>query len=282
MKILVTGGSGTVGKYIVDELLQHNYSVGVLDLLPPKKSSVKFHKVDVLQLADVLSAVKGYDAIIHSAGIPHPLEDSAERIFRVNVNGTFNILEAAAQNGISKVVFTSSESTLGFAFMTNKMSPEYIPIDELHPTCPQDTYGLSKVMCEQMLRSYSAKYGMRTIALREPWIWVPEETMIPFYKKLVLEYEQWRKNLWTYVHAYDVARAHRLAIEKNLENLHEEFFIAAKENWTGINSKELLEKFYPDTKNFNAEFSGADAIISYNKAKRLLGYEPHYSLKNLW
>ena len=282
MNILVTGGSGTVGKYIVDELLLHKYSVGVLDVVPPKQSNVRFHKADILQLADVHSAVRGYDAIVHTAGIPHPLEDSAERVFRVNVNGTFNILESAAQNNIKKVVFTSSESTLGFAFMTNKMTPDYIPIDELHPTHPQDVYGLSKVICEQILRSYSAKYGIQTVALREPWIWIPEDSMIPFYKKLVAEYEQWHKNLWTYVHVFDVAQAHRLAIEKKLENLHEAFFITAKENWTGKDSRELIKQFYPETKIFAEIFSGAQAIISHNKAAALLGYEPHYSLKDLW
>jgi UDP-glucose 4-epimerase len=282
MKILVTGGSGSVGKYIVDELLTRHHSVGVLDVIAPKQQAVLFHKVDILQLADVLSAVKGYDAIIHSAGIPHPLEDSAERVFRVNVNGTFNILEAAAQHGIKKVVFTSSESTLGFAFMTNRMTPEYIPIDEAHPTRPQDTYGLSKIMCEQLCRTYSAKYGIRTIALREPWIWVPEEWIIPFYKQLIAEYENWSKNLWTYVHVYDVAQAHRLAVEKDLENRCETFFITAKENWTGKDSRELIHKFYPEVQKFAKSFSGAQAIISHKKAQQLLGYEPQFSVKDLF
>ncbi|KAF0138399.1 MAG: hypothetical protein FD122_3802, partial [Stygiobacter sp.] len=265
-----------------DELLTHNHSVGVLDVVAPKQKEARFHKADILQLADVLAAVKGYDAIIHSAGIPHPLEDSAERVFRVNVNGTFNIFEAAAQNGIKKVVFTSSESTLGFAFMVNRMTPEYIPIDETHPTRPQDTYGLSKVVCEQICRTYSAKYGIRTVALREPWIWVPEEGTIPFYKQLVAEYENWNKNLWTYVHVFDVAQAHRLAVEKDLENQCETFFITAKENWTGKDSRELIHKFYPEVKKFAESFSGAQAIISHNKAKQFLGYEPRFSVKDLF
>lgn len=143
MKILVTGGSGSVGKYIVDELQRHNHTVGVLDIIPPKPG-VWFHDVDVLNLENVVKAVKGYDAVVHMAGIPHPLNHPAEKVFGVNVNGTFNVLEAAARSNVKKVVFTSSESTLGFAFMTQHMAPEYIPIDELHPLRPQDPYRIEQ------------------------------------------------------------------------------------------------------------------------------------------
>ncbi len=281
MNILVTGGSGSVGKYIVDELLAHAHSVGVLDLNPPKQKNVVFHKTDMCILQDVEQAMKGYDAVVHTAGIPHPLNDPAERVFHVNVNGTFNVLESAARNGIKKVVFTSSESTLGFAFMVNRMVPEYIPIDELHPMRPQDPYGLSKVIGEQICRTYSTKYGIRTVCLREPWIWVPEQEQLPFYATLVNEYRNWHKNLWTYVHVYDVARAHRLALEHDLENLHEIFFITARENWTGKESKDLLLQFYPEVQKYAGDYSGASAIISHGKAKRLLGYEPQYSVNDL-
>lgn len=281
MNILVTGGSGMVGKYIVDELLKHGYTVGVLDLLPPKQKEVTFHQVDILLLERVAEAMKGYDVVVHTAGIPHPLNDPAKKVFDVNVNGTFNVLESAARNGIKKVVFTSSESTLGFAFMTNRMVPEYIPIDERHPLRPQDPYGLSKVVGEQICRTYSAKYGIRTICLREPWIWVPEPEQLPFYQKLVSEFQDWHKNLWTYVHVYDVAQAHRLAIEIDCQHLHEIFFITAKENWTGKSSRDLLKQFYPEVKTVAESFTGSPAFISHEKAAQLLGYEPLYAVQDL-
>lgn len=281
MKILVTGGSGAVGKYIVDELIRHHHKVGVLDIVSPKQSDAAFHRCDILLLDDVTDALTGYDAVIHSAGIPHPLNDPAEKVFAVNVLGTYNVLEASARNGIKKVVFTSSESTLGFAFSTNRMAPEFIPIDESHPLRPQDPYGLSKVNAEQICKTYSARYGMRTVCLREPWIWLPEESMIPFYKSLVEEYDKWHKNLWAYVHVYDVAQAHRLAVENDPENLHEIFFITAKENWTGKDSLELLLQHYPEIKTISKDFSGDSTIISHEKAKKILGYEPKYSAKDL-
>lgn len=282
MNVLVTGGSGSVGKYIVEELIAYNHTVGVLDLVPPKHSSVRFHQTDILHLRNVVDAAKGYDAIIHCAGIPHPLNDPPEKVFTTNVNGTFNVLESAAQNNIRKVIFTSSESTLGFAFMKNRMIPHYLPIDEQHPLRPQDAYGLSKVIGEQICRTYSAHYGIRTVCLREPWIWVPEQEMIPLYQSLVREYGLWWKNLWAYVHVYDVAQAHRLALEKDLEEMHEIFFITAKENWTGISSNELREKYFPEMQNAHVKISGTETFISHAKAKRLLGFETHYSLIDLF
>jgi UDP-glucose 4-epimerase len=282
MNILVTGGSGLVGKYVVDELLQHNHTVGVLDLITPS-ADVEFHHVDVLMLDDVTRAMNGYDTVIHMAGIPHPLNNTAKEVFHLNVNGTFNVLEAAAKNGIGKVILTSSESTLGFAFMERAMAPLYFPIDESHPLRPQDPYGLSKIVAEEICRSYTARYGMRTICLREPWIWVPEAESIAFYKNLVRDYQQWPKNLWTYVHVYDVAQAHRLAVENDLPALHDVFFITGRQNWPEITSAELIGEFYPDVAAVaDSMKAGALPLISHDKASRLLGYTPNYTWHDLF
>ena len=88
-RVLVTGGSGAVGRYVVDELLQHGYELGVLDKVAPRQAQVRFHAVDILDLDAVAAAMAGYDAVVHVAGIPHPLNDPAKRVFDVNVNGTF-------------------------------------------------------------------------------------------------------------------------------------------------------------------------------------------------
>ncbi len=280
MKILVTGGSGTVGKYIVRDLLRHGHSAVVFDLAAPV-DSVPFVHGDVRRIGDVEPALRGSDAVIHCAGIPHPLNDPPERVFDVNVNGTFAVLEAAARTGVPKVIFTSSESTLGFAFMERRMAPVTAPIDEQHPLRPQDPYGLSKVIGEEICRSYSSRYGIRTVALRAPWIWVPEPAMLPFYRTLIDDYPSWKKNLWTYVHVFDVAQAHRLAAERDLEQLHEVLFITARENWTGKPSRELLHQYYPETTVTNDRWTGVEAIISHEKARRLLGYEPKFTAKDL-
>jgi UDP-glucose 4-epimerase len=282
MNILVTGGSGSVGKYIVDELVRHGHRTSVLDIVTPS-ADVEFHNVNVLDLDAVTRAMRGCDAVIHTAGIPHPLNNTAKEVFDLNVNGTFNVLEAASKHGIAKVVFTSSESTLGFAFMEHAMQPLYFPIDERHPLRPQDPYGLSKIVAEEICRSYSARYRMRTVCLREPWIWVPEPEPVEFYKDLVRNYRAWPKNLWTYVHVYDVARAHRLAVERDLPELHEVMFITGKSNWPERTPQELIAEFYPGVTNLADSMKhGTDPLISHEKASRLLGYRPEHSWHDLF
>lgn len=277
-RILVTGGSGAVGRYVVDELLQHGYQVGVLDLVAPHRAEPQFHPVDVLDLPAVTRALQGYHAVVHVAGIAHPLNDPAKRVFDVNVNGTFNMLEAASQHGIDRFVMTSSESTLGLAFATHAMAPLYVPVDEQHPGRPQDPYGLSKLVCEQICQSYSARYGMQTICLRAPWIWLPEESQRAFYRTLVTEHAEWTKNLWAFVDARDVAMAHRLALEAELDTRHQAFFITAQDNWTGRDSRDLLASHYPDVPIGGAGLEGAQSLISHAKATRLLGYRPRHGV----
>ncbi len=280
MNILVTGGSGLVGRYVVEELAKH-HKVGILDVQEPPNPIYKFHWVDLLNLPACLKAVAGYDAIVHGAAIPHPLDCPAEKVFTVNVVGTFNLLEAAARSGIKKFVFLSSESTLGFTFAEKPLVPDYVPIDEQHPLRPQDPYGLSKLLGEEMCRSYALRFGMQTVCLREPWIWVPEEREMETYRQLRLHAERWYKHLWCYVHVFDVARAVFLALEKPLPSNHEIFFITAEENWTSGDSRSLLSRYYPAVKSIAEDFSGSASLISCNKARRVLQYSPSFSWRDI-
>ncbi|MEO7938150.1 MAG: NAD(P)-dependent oxidoreductase [Burkholderiaceae bacterium] len=280
LRILVTGGSGAVGRYVVDELLQAGHTVGVLDRVNPGNPDTRFHLADVLDLTAVTQAMGGYEAVVHVAGIPHPLNDPPKRVFDVNVNGTFNVLEAAAQTGIRRFVMTSSESTLGFAFATHPMAPQRIPVDESHPTRPQDAYGLSKVVCEQICQSYSARHGISTVCLRAPWIWLPEEAHRPFYRTLVADYGNWYKNLWAWIDARDCAQAHRLAVESEPVGQHAAMFVTAQDNWTGLPSRELLQRFYPPDTPVAPELHGPQSLISHAMATTRLGYRPGFTVQD--
>jgi UDP-glucose 4-epimerase len=280
MNVLVTGGSGLVGKYVVDVLSQA-HKVSILDIREPA-SPKPFYWVDVMNLPALFSALgHGFDAIVHMAGIPHPLNDPAEKVFSVNTVGTFNVLEAASKRNIKRAVFISSESVLGFAFMTKTMSPQYVPIDENHPLRPQDPYGLSKLLAEEICRSYSLRHGIRTVCIRPPWIWVPEEKEIERYRGLVDEYPKWSKNLWAYVHVLDFASAVLLALEANDLNTHDVFFISAKDNWTGHESRALLKSYYPNVTEIAESFGGCDSLISNSRASEKLGYLPKHNWREL-
>jgi nucleoside-diphosphate-sugar epimerase len=179
------------------------------------------------------------------------------------------------------VIFASSESTLGFAFRSKDFIPEYIPIDENHPTNPQDPYGLSKIACEQILKSYSLKTDIQTISIRMPWVWVPEKEMLEFYHSLISDYQKWHKNLWAYIHVYDAAQAFNLALSTQGLTQNEIFFVTADENWAGVDSTTLIQDFYLSTKNINPNFSGRMSLITSKRAKDKLNYSPKYTWRDL-
>jgi UDP-glucose 4-epimerase len=280
MRILVTGGSGLVGRYVVQEL-RTDHEVEILDLKPPTAHDLRYHKLDLLDPSALKNSVRDFDVVVHLGGIPHPLNDPAEVVFRTNALGTFNLLEACAANGIRKFIFMSSESVLGFAFSTTRMWPQYLPIDEQHALRPQDAYGLSKVTCEQLCSGLTRRSGMQTICLRPPWIWAPEPKEIAFYRQLRTEYPNWLKNLWAYIHVLDVAGAVRKCVEHNDLPLHESFFICASENWTDHQSRSLAAQFFPETTQIAEDFRGAASFISSMKARKLIGFEPKYTWRDL-
>jgi UDP-glucose 4-epimerase len=278
--VLVTGGSGLFGRYVV-RAVGNRCRVIVLDKKQPE-NIVEYQPGDVLDLTAMIACTRGIDAIVHLAAIPIPLNHPAEDVVRLNVMGTFNMLEAAARNNVHTFVFASSESTLGFAFAEHKNHPDYVPVDEAHPLRPQDPYGMSKVVCEEMCKSYTRRYGMQTICLRMPWIWVPEPQEQTFYRTLIDEYPTWYKNLWAFVHGFDAADAFTLALDREYRNEHRAWFITADENWTGLASAKLVRDFFPETVIHNDRLQGAASLIANDKAKTELGFRPKRTAQDVF
>jgi UDP-glucose 4-epimerase len=281
MRILVTGGCGLVGRYVVDKLAQSN-NVDTLDVKPSMRKDCTHFAVDILDLRTLQTIVRDYDAVVHLAGIPHPLNNPAEEVFRINTLGTFNILESCTAAKIKRLVFMSSESTLGFAFSSTRIAPLYLPIDEDHPLRPQDPYGMSKLAGELLCRGYSARSATETVCLRAPWIWVPEEKERKFYRQLIDEYPKWYKNLWAFIHVEDVVDAVVCALTAKLQIGHDIFFISAGENWTGKESRELARQFYPETRQFRSNFKGSASFITSSKVQKALDFIPSRSASDIF
>ncbi len=277
-KVLITGGSGLVGKYVAMDLAA-DYDVAVADRTEPG-FDVKFYKVDVTDNATFKVIPDTFDVVLHLAGIPHPLNDPEETVFHVNTFGTFNTLQFAAARGVPKVILASSESTLGFAFAKKPHNPLYFPIDEQHPLEPQDAYGLSKVCSEEILKSFSRGYDMHTVALRFPWIWVPEDKERQQYRKLISDYPNWSKNLWAWVNVHDVSQAFARAIEFRSANF-DRFFITADDNWTGFPATELIRKFFKGVQVVHS-MEGPKSLISSDLAKVVLKYSPKYTASDIF
>ncbi len=281
MRILVTGSSGLVGRYVADEL-EKAHEVILLDIKQPHRQDLRYFRMDVLDAEGMLRAVRDVDIVVHLAGIPHPLNDPASKVFTVNTVGTFNALEACSRNGIGRFILISSESTLGFAFSTNRLWPLYVPIDEHHPLRPEDPYGVSKLACEMLCQSYTRREGIQTICLRPPWIWVPEPTERTTYRLLIQEYPKWYKNLWAFIDVRDIASAVRLCAESSSLPAHDVYFVCAEENWTGRESRSLMAEYFPETKHIAEEFGGAMSLLSHLKAKRAFGFQPQFKATDIF
>jgi nucleoside-diphosphate-sugar epimerase len=281
MKVVVTGGSGKAGRWIVRELIAGTdgapiHHVTVFDRTRCAfGEGVRFLPGDITDLGHVVGALAGADAVIHLAGIPTHSVAPNEETFRINAMGTFNVHEAAWRLGIGRVVTMSSEAVLGWApgAMVREFVPEYLPIDEDHPVGAQDPYGLSKIACEAIARSYAAKCDMTAVALRPPWIASPEE-MLEVHRsggRPVTEFVPCH-----YIDARDLAIACRRAIERDLSGYHV-MFVGAGETTVDEPLASLFPRMMPAIGDKAAALTGTRAWVSIERAKEILGWSPRIS-----
>jgi len=277
-RVLVTGGSGKAGKWVIEHLLKSGYEVINAD----QKTSplVRTYHVDLTDLGQAFGVVEGKDAVIHLAAIPWPGEHTAEVVFRNNVLSTFNILQAACVLGVKKVVLAGSESALGFPFMFRRFSPLYLPIDEEHPLLAQDAYGLSKIILEELGRGFVRRDPqMSVISLRLSYILQPED----YAPELEAAWQDATRNdfnLWAYIDARDVAEAFRLALEYAQPGF-DAFYIAAPDTLMREPTLELVQRCYAGVETIKAGFGGRMSPLDCSKAARLLGFRPRYTWQDV-
>src|SRR6266496_3165215 len=127
MKVLVTGGSGTIGSYVLQELLAAGHAVTCYSRkTAPLIEGVEFLAGDIMDPDRLTQACRGCDAVVHLAAVPGPRRATPAQLMSINVIGTVHVLEAAVRHGIRKVVFASSGAAAGFTFASKKMMPRYL------------------------------------------------------------------------------------------------------------------------------------------------------------
>jgi nucleoside-diphosphate-sugar epimerase len=270
----VTGGSGKAGRYVVADLLAHGFEVVNVDRVPSPE--VHTFQADLTDLGQVFGVVEGRDAIVHLAAIPWPGEHPPEVVLRNNVMSTFNVLQAACVLGVRTVVCAGSESALGFPFMFRRFGPSYLPIDEDHPLRPQDAYGLSKVIGEELGRGFAGRDPTMSItSLRFSWIQMPDE-----YEAHVRGAQADPAandfNLWAYVDVRDVAAACRLALELNRPGF-DAYYIAAPDTLMTRPTADLVRERFPGEPEIRPGFGGTSSPLDCSRARDLLGWEPAWT-----
>lgn len=272
-KVVVTGGSGMLGRWVVKHFVEQGYEVLSVDNRPPEEAVCPSLTIDLEDLGQTYGALAGADAVVHMAAIPRAGMTSPEVTFRNNVMTTYNVLEAAAGLGIRKAVIASSESSYGICFAVHPLSPAYVPMDEAHPQLPQDSYGLSKIVNEATADMFNRRTGMQVVSLRLGNVIPPE--WYERFPSFIHNPEERERILWSYIDTRDAAEACRLAIEA--EGLGSVALnLAADESSMDIPSRELMAARYPGVTDFRAELSGHESLLNSEKAKRLLGWQPKH------
>jgi nucleoside-diphosphate-sugar epimerase len=278
-KIAVTGGSGKAGRGVVRDLAEHGHEVRNVDVRPSPESSAPDSAIPLL-LADLtdfgqaLEALDGVEAVVHLAAIPSPDHATPDTVFRTNVTSTHAVFAAAARLGIPRVVWASSETTLGLPFDT---PPDYAPVDEAHVR-PESSYALSKVVGEELARQFSRWSGIPIIGLRLSNVLVRED-----YDRFPQYWEdpharKW--NLWGYVDERHVAEAVRCALTADVAGA-DAFVIAAADTVMPRPSRELMAEVFPGVPVAD-DLPEHGTLLSIDKARRVLGYDPRWSWRELF
>jgi nucleoside-diphosphate-sugar epimerase len=279
VRVLVTGGSGHIGKFVVADLVQHGHEVVSVDRKPITRDQiqgqpgVRFREGDTTDVGHMAGAMAGCDAVIHLGAIPAPYHHPDEVVFANNVLGTFAVLQAASLVGIKKAVIASSLSALGTAYAVRLFSPPYAPVDEDIPLLGQDCYALAKEVDERTAEMFHRRVGMQVLAYRFTWVANPEDIK-PMAATLNENprHQDWWRLLWSYVDVRDAATACRLGIE--VDGLGFEVFnITGSDILNDTPTEDLIRAHCPDTE-LRSPITGTDSAFSIEKARRLLGYEP--------
>lgn len=282
MNIIVTGSSGKAGRALVRDLVTHGYSVLGVDVAhsalgdlepPPGGTRPQSIRADLTDLGQATEVLRGADAVVHLANIPAPGLFPDGRTFMENTAMNYSVFSAATALGLGRVVWASSETTLGLPF---DVPPRYAPLDEDHFPVPESTYALSKVVGELMAQEFSRWSGIPFVGLRISNIMEPHDYAAFAGYQQDAQLRKW--NLWGYVDARDVAQACRLGLEAKVSG-SVNAIIAAADTVMNRPSRELMAEVYPGVR-VREQLGEFETLLSIDRARSVLGYAPKYSWRD--
>jgi nucleoside-diphosphate-sugar epimerase len=273
MRIVVTGGSGKAGRWVVRDLREHGHDVLNVDVVHDGSGHGQCVLTDLTELGQVHDVVRGADAIVHLAAIPAPEIRPEGETFRINTVSTWNVFHAAASAGVGRVVWASSETVLGLPF---DRPPDFAPIDETITPRPESSYALSKLVGETLAVQVNRRTGIPFVGLRISNIMEPADyARFPSWQDDA-RIRKW--NLWGYVDARDVATACRLGVERDTTGA-EVAIVAAADTAMVRDSADLLAEVFPDVP-LSRPIVGRETLLAIGRARELLGYAPAHSWRD--
>jgi nucleoside-diphosphate-sugar epimerase len=333
MKILVTGGTGAVGRMAVDRLVKNGHDVTVIGRRPGFViEGAVYKQCDILDFECLTDNVSGMEGIVHLAAIPNPGKGTSQDIFNVNCTGTFNVYRAAANAGIQRIVSASSINALGYNFGIKRFKLSYFPMDEQHPSFTTDPYSFSKQVMEDIGAYFWRRESITSIFMRLPGVYemteerqermqqrwatakqqyqelvnMDEEERVGVVQGVITQHDQLRaqlafenrenmravrqlpyarvmfgySNFWASIDARDSAQAIEKGLLADYEGCHP-LWINDSHNSAGIPTETLVSWFYPDVP-LKQRILGTESLVSIDKARKLIGFEPEFSVSRFF
>ncbi|WQF75129.1 Putative NAD-dependent epimerase/dehydratase, NAD(P)-binding domain superfamily [Colletotrichum destructivum] len=285
-RVVFTGGSGVIGPWVIHELLRHGHEVLNLDIVPLDNPAVHTMKCDVTDAGQVYSALHTQihltqplakaavpDAVIHFAGYARPMLAPDNEVFRANITGIHNVVEAACKLGIKKVILASSMTVYGVTFAEGRRAFASFPIDEGVECNPTDSYALSKLLGETVARSYASRFGVDIYCLRIGPIVEPQDYATAFAAYLGRP-EAWDVHGWSYTDPRDLGQMCHRCLES--DGLGWQVFNATNDEMTNDEkTAEFLARVSPSTP-FTREMGEHEAPISNRKIQEMLGFKEEH------
>lgn len=289
MRVFFTGGSGKAGRHAVPYLMAQGHKVLNADLVPLALPGVANLTVDITDSGQVFNAMvthtggdeldagdpaPRFDAVVHFAAVPSMYLRPDNETFRINAVSTYNVIEAAVKLGIPKIIIASSETTYGVCFAVGEVKPQYLPVDEDHPTVPHDSYAMSKVVNEATARSFQARSGIDIYALRINNVIEPHE-----YEKNFPGYfakpETRRRNIFAYIDARDLGQMVDRCLKTDGLG-YQVFNVANDDHSVDMDTADIAARFYEGVP-FRREMAARETFYSNQKARRMLGFAPQWN-----
>ena len=292
MRVMFTGGSGKAGRVVVAYLMEQGHRVLNVDKVPldiPGLDNLIADITDSGQMFNALTSYAGFDelepgtgvpkfdAVVHFAAVPRILMNPDNETYRVNVIGTYNVMEAAVKLGVRKIVFASSETAYGICFADGERKPDYIPVDEDHPVVPEDSYAMSKVVNEVTGRSFHQRSGADIYGLRINNVIAPEQYESDFPTWLVNP-DMRRRNFFAYIDARDLGQIVDLCLKT--DGLGFQIFNASNDDHSvALTTPEITERYYKGVP-VKGEMGADETLYSNRKAREMLGFRQQHPWRN--
>lgn len=263
MRVLVTGSSGRIGRAVCDELGHENVVAFDVD-----------RGDDVHDLASLKRAIEGCDAVVHLASIIDDGLRTPGDTLGQNITGLWSVLNAAVEEQVQRFVFMSSIQTFGLA--KSYRAPDYLPIDDDHPSYAMSPYAMSKALGEDACAIVSRVSGMTTVCLRPPHVLAPEEYRDWYLRRLQQsETEDSGWNYGSWIDSRDVATAVKSALEASISG-HHRLLVCAEDISSLRPGEPIIRQLYPAVPIRRVPTDAFGTWVDSSLATSTLGWTPRH------